>query len=392
MEALKIITAQEMARIETLHGAENSHEQFMAEAGRKISEIVMNYVETHSLVKRVTLLVGKGNNGGDAYAAGIYLLDKGYQVYAYELCGEGSSLNQKFREKFRKKRGKFEKKLEGLILDGLLGTGFKGKIEKKMAEIIQEANLSGLPIIAIDIPSGLNGTTGEVVGVAIAATETISLGLPKIGFFLGQGWNYVGRLHVVDFGLPKESVAEAEAVAYLPKRLTLPKIVRNRHKYQAGYVVGYGGSKAFPGAAKLTALATLRSGAGIVRLFHPEEIGPAPFEVISAEWDEKPWKEALKKAQALFIGPGLGSPKAWLKTHLKGIKHPCVIDADALLPGLNYPKQAILTPHRGEVLRLLELKQAPRDGSIRKNHPFLCEEKCSGRSKRGPHDRVCPEA
>ncbi len=359
MEGHKVVSAQEMARIEK----GGDHERYMAEAGRKVAEAAMRYVEWHQLPKQITLLVGKGNNGGDAYAAGIGLIDEGYQVHAYPLYDDVSPLNQKFRDRFRKKRGKFEAKIEGLIIDGLLGTGFKGKVEKKMAAVIELANGSGLPIIAIDIPSGLNGTTGEA-GVAIRATETVALGMAKIGFFIHQGWNFVGKLRIADFGLPKEAVAAAEAIAYMPKQLELPPIARVRHKYQAGYVVGYGGSKVFPGAAKLTGLAALRSGAGIVRIYHLEEIGPAPLELILNKWDPKCWKEALKKAQAVFVGPGLGSANDWLKKHLKEIKQSCVIDADALQAGLTYPKDAILTPHRGEVLRLLGLKQAPGDEEL----------------------------
>lgn len=360
MEGIKVVSAEEMARIEQ----KGDHERYMAEAGRKVAEVVMLYVKEHDLPKQVTLLVGKGNNGGDAYAAGAWLLEEGYKVHAYALYDEVSPLNRKFRESFRKKRGRFEDKLEGLLLDGLLGTGLKGKVEKKMAALIEMANGSGLPIIAIDIPSGLHGTTGEVGGVAIVANETVGLGLPKIGYFTHRGWNYVGKFRLADFGLPKEAIAEAEAIAYLPKILELPTILRTRNKYQAGYVMGYAGSKAYSGAAKMAGLAALRAGSGIVRIFHPEEIGPTPLELICNHWSEREWTETLKRANSVFIGPGLGSAKEWLKDHLRGIKQPCVIDADALLPDVIYPKRAILTPHRGEVLRLLGLKKAPREEEL----------------------------
>jgi NAD(P)H-hydrate epimerase len=360
MEGIKVVSAEEMARIE--RGGDQ--ESYMAEAGRKVAELVMLYVEEHRLPKQATLLVGKGNNGGDAYAAGLRLLDEGYKVHAYSLYEEVSALNHKFRDNFRKKRGRFESRLEGLIIDGLLGTGLKGKVEKKMANLIEKANSSGLPIISIDIPSGLHGTSGEAMGIAIMANATVSLGLPKIGYFTHHGWNYIGKLHLADFGLPKEAVAEAEAMAYLPKKLELPLIVRDRNKYQAGFVVGYAGSKTYSGAPKMAGLASLRAGAGIVRIFHPEEIGPSPFELICNHWSEKEWKESLKKAHSVFIGPGLGPAKEWLAAYLKEIKQPCVIDADALMHNLIYPKQAILTPHRGEVLRLLGLKRAPREEEL----------------------------
>ncbi len=364
IEGLKVVTAQEMIRIEKL---EKKHEQFMEEAGRKVAEAVIKSVEREKLPKHVTLLVGKGNNGGDAYAAGIHLLDEGFQVHAIAVSGTVSPLNEKFRERFQKKRGKIGDKIEGVIVDGLLGTGFKGQVEEDLARLIRQANGSELPIIAIDIPSGINGTTGEVGGIAIEACETIALGFPKIGFFLREGWNHVGRLRVVDFGLSREAIEETEAVAYLPKQMRLPKIARNRHKYQAGYVAGFGGSKKLPGAAKLAGVAALKAGAGIVRLFYPEEIGEAPLELICNAWDAQSWKEALQKAQAVFVGPGLGRTKevqSWLKTHLKKIQQHCVIDADALLPRIDYPRGAVLTPHRGEVLRLLGLKAAPQEEEL----------------------------
>lgn len=364
MQGLKVVTAQEMIRIER---GEKGHEHFMEAAGKKVAEVVMELVAREGLPKKVTLLVGRGNNGGDAYAAGICLLDEGFNVRAYVITGECSELNRKFGERFRKKRGKLERKLEGLIVDGLLGTGFKGKVDEEMAHAICEANESGLPIIAIDIPSGLNGTTGEVGSVAIVAKETVALQLPKSGFFLRDGWNHVGKLRVVDFGLPKEAIDRAEAVAYLPGVLKLPKMVRNRHKYEAGYVVGFGGSKALSGAVKLSGFAALKAGAGIVRVFHPEEIGEAPYELICNEWSEKEWNEALGKAGAVFVGPGLGRSKKtveWMKTHLKKIAVPCVVDADALLPNLDFPKSSILTPHRGEMLRLLGMKKAPKEEEL----------------------------
>jgi NAD(P)H-hydrate epimerase len=355
MQEHKVVTAEEMSSLEK--GGDLS--LYMQTAGLKIAECVIEYIEERHLPKKVTLLVGKGNNGGDAYAAGLWLLGEGYNVKAIALYEEVSPLNRAFREKFQKKRGKFTGELEGLIVDGLLGTGLKGKPEKRIAEWIEKANNSALPIIAIDIPSGLNGTTGE--GEAIFANVTVALGFAKMGFFLRNGWNYVGKLVIADFGLPPEKIAEAEPIAYLPKHLELPKLIRNRHKYQAGYVVGYAGSSGLTGAAKLTGFAALKAGAGIVRLYHPDKMESAPWELICNEWDLKCWQKNVKKANSIFVGPGLGPCRDWLKKHLKEIQKPCVIDADALLPKMNYPKGAILTPHRGEALRLLGLEKAPRE-------------------------------
>src|SRR5690606_37210904 len=121
-----------------------------------------------------------------------------------------------------------------LLVDGLLGTGFSGQVEGVLKEAIEMANSSGLPIVAIDIPSGLNGTTGRIGGVAIRATLTVTMGLLKIGLFLNHGLNQAGELRVGDFGLPKEAARQARAAAFLVQEegLSLPPIERCRHKYQ----------------------------------------------------------------------------------------------------------------------------------------------------------------
>lgn len=368
---VKVVTAAEMARVEKLAVEGGcSEEKFIREAGKKVALVAMRYVEERKLPKTVYLVVGKGNKGADAYAAGIELLEEGFRVKAFacfpsEACSEE---NRKLGVEFVRKRGervpfyegteiRFE---EGLIIDGMLGTGFKGKVDGKVETAILIANASKNPILAIDLPSGLDGTTGVIGGACIEAALTVSLGMAKSGLFLREGWNHTGRLFVEDFGLPPRFVHLAEEIAYLPDvtRLPLPKIIRNRHKYQAGYVIGYAGSEIMRGAPKMAGLSALRSGAGIVRLFHKGEIGEAPMELISQKWTKKAWDEELKRAGALFAGPGLGTvSKNWLKE----ISLPAVFDADALQKGARFPAQAVLTPHRGEMLRLLGLKAAPQE-------------------------------
>lgn len=370
-----VLTAQEMHRVEQLAIRDGcSEEAFMAEAGRKVALRALEWIEKKHLPKRVSLLVGKGNNGGDAYAAGVVLLQNGIHVRAFPLypLSECSKLNQKFYKSFVQHQGVVETcnaaelsfEGEGLILDGFLGTGFKGAVEMQMAVAIGQANASGKPILAIDIPSGLDGTTGAAGGKAIAAHETIALGAYKSGFFLRDGWNHVGRLRLEDFGLPEKFLTKAEVFAQIPDVAQcasyLPPIVRNRHKYQAGYVVGLSGSKTFRGAPKLAGLAALRAGAGIVRVFHLEEIGEAPYSLICQKWDQKSWNQELHRAGSLFIGPGVGKSKkmlGFLKKELQRISVPLVVDADAIEKGFSYPKGAILTPHRGEILKLLGISK-----------------------------------
>jgi ADP-dependent NAD(P)H-hydrate dehydratase / NAD(P)H-hydrate epimerase len=384
LEGLKIVTAHEMARIEGMAYAEGASEQtFMENAGEAVAEAAEDYIHRHHLLKTVTLLVGKGNNGGDAYAAGTRLLDRGFNVsalhiYALDKCGP---LCKIMYEKFRSRGGSihhvheeqsFRFEPEGIILDGLVGTGFHGKAEDILALAIESANGSELPILAIDIPSGLNGNTGEVESVAIRATETIFLGLPKIGFFLKEGWDHVGTLKYASFGLHEKYIDQAKTIAYLFNEerapYLLPPIQRTRHKYQAGFVLAIAGSPGMPGAALLASYAVLRAGAGIVRLFHPSgmeaELSGAPYELIRQGWDEKdltPIKEQTKRAKALLVGPGIGRTKKaekMLKKLLISFKLPMVIDADALFilsrnRSWKMAQSSVLTPHRGEMELLL---------------------------------------
>jgi len=158
----------------------------------------------------------------------------------------------------------------------------------------------------------------------------------------------------------------------------LPPILSTRNKYQAGYCLGFAGSHRYPGAAKLAGLAALRSGAGIVRLFSLEEIAELPFELIAQTWEKTEWDQELQRAQALFVGPGLGKSEktdAWLKCVLPTIDKKCVIDADALQPNLVFPKGSLLTPHRGEALRLLGLQRPPAEEKLLD----LCQEFCRKR-------------
>ncbi len=384
IEGLKVVTAREMSRIEGMALAEGALEvDYMENAGKAIADIVEDFVEKHDFDKVVTLLVGKGNNGGDAYAAGRRLLERGflvvdYHLYSLDACGPlCKAMYEKFKREggqiqFVRKEADFTFSPQGVILDGLVGTGFKGAAEGALAEIIEAANDSMLPIIAIDIPSGASGNTGAVETVAIEATITIYLGLPKLGFFLGKGWDHVGALIYASFGLKQECIDDAKPAAYLVNLDSLadimPKIHRTRHKYEAGYVLGVAGSPGMPGAALLSSFATLKTGAGIVRLFHPHgmegELNHAPYEVIREGWDGKDSSrihEEMKRAKALFMGPGMGrskETKRMISHLLPKITVPVVLDADALFylsenPSTELPEQCILTPHRKEMEQLL---------------------------------------
>ncbi len=363
-----------MRRIEELSYKEGARPlDYMLQAGKGVATVAEHFILLHGLEKRVTLLVGKGNNGGDACAAGSILLERGYDVTAITLYSmeESTPLCQEMLHHFQNKGGKIISfptifPRDGIILDGIVGTGFHGKAEGVMLEAIRAAHAAQLPILAIDIPSGVNGNTGRVESEAIVAQQTVYLGLPKLGFFLDKGWDHVGELKGVDFGIPHKFLDDAKAEVELfhpdDRASLLPPIQRTRHKYERGYLLGVAGSDSMPGAALLSSLASLRAGAGMVRLFHLCNEIQAPYEVIHEYADGERILVESARARALFIGPGLGRTKEAGRLMKFVFKHsplPCVVDADALYflaqhPSVKIRSAAILTPHRGEMQQLLK--------------------------------------
>lgn len=362
---MKVVLPEEMARIEKMAYSQGAKElDFMEAAGKGVALFIQKQFAKDQLV---TLLCGKGNNAGDAFVAGRFLQEAGYKVQALLLfpLNECSPLCKLQASLFL---GQIVDTFptQGIILDGLLGTGFKGTLHSPLLEIINLANLSKLPIIAIDIPSGLNGINGEASPVSILATWTVFLGLPKRGFFYGDGWKYVGRLIYVDFGLSAECIALAssdlELLTLDEMKALLPPITRTRHKYQAGYVVGLAGSHDMPGAANLASKSALTAGAGIVRIWSKEENALLIPEIVRSYYNDEQGDLVLKsmnEASAVFVGPGLGNCTL-LKELLSGLTKPVVIDADALnaiaKDDLCIPKNSVLTPHVGEMQRLLKMK------------------------------------
>lgn len=390
---MKVVSSKQMSHIESLAYRDGASEvDFMEEAGSGVALIVHDYAERLQINRYVILLCGKGNNAGDAYVAGIHLLHLEYDVFALQLAPiqECSQLCKDNYHRFLEEGGRVKDVNTaddiffppyGIIVDGIFGTGFHGTVPEPYATAITLANQSKLPIIAVDIPSGLNGETGAVEGAAIVASETAFLGLPKTGFFLKKGWNHVGKLRYIDFGLSSEYINESDSDFLMLNaemlKPTLPPLVRNRHKYQAGYVVGLAGSPAMPGAAILSSWSTLKAGAGITRLLYPSgmetELSNSPLELIKMAYHPDEIDiiiENLNKASAVFVGPGLGRTegvKTILRKVLPKITKPCVIDADALFflseEEVDLPEHVILTPHIGEFARLIksEVKEVDKE-------------------------------
>lgn len=382
---MKVVSSQQMARLESLAYKDGfSEEDFMEEAGSGVALVAHDFVEEYGFDRHVILLCGKGNNAGDAYVAGIHLLHLDYHVEAYQLVplNTCSSLCQRNSQRFIHDGGTIHEiqiadqitwPINGIIIDGIFGTGFKGEVEDPFATVIEHANFTGLPVIAVDIPSGLDGETGAANGPVIMAQETAFLGLPKTGFFLNEGWDHVGKLRAVDFGLPEEYIdqAEADLIMLSPEKVIgfLPPIKRSRHKYQAGHVIGLAGSPGMPGAAILAGMSALKGGAGIARILHPNgmqaELAASPPELIKVAYEFSERQDILDMlniATAIFLGPGIGRDepiRKLLKFLLPKLEKPMVIDADALTlmaeDKLPVPKNAILTPHVGEMGRLLNI-------------------------------------
>lgn len=386
---MKVVKAKEMSQLEkTAYAAGASDLAFMEAAGLGIALETENYLHTSGKKpEEIILLCGKGNNAGDAYVAGVQLLQKGYQVIAWLLfpVEQNTPLCQRQYERFLSKGGRAKMVCSksdvvppqnALFLDGIFGTGFQGKIDGFLADVIVLVNQSRLPVLSIDIPSGLNGNTGQVETVAIKARETIFLGLPKTGFFIGKGWNHIGKLVPVDFGLSKEIIDKAHSDFYFLTepfaRSLIPPIKRNRHKYEAGSVVALSGSPGMPGAAILSGISCLRAGAGIVHLWHPAgmegEMSGSPPELIHVYYTNDNLKalfQSMNGASAVYVGPGIGrGPKTLqlLQSLLPVLEKPAVIDADALTliaenSSLKFPKTCVITPHKGEMDRLLQITE-----------------------------------
>ncbi len=375
---MKVLSALEMRAVEERAFKQGANaDQFMQQAGRGIAGHIQELLDPQ-MHPDIILVAGSGNNAGDGYCALLDLYDAGYKVRAIQLTPfeKCSQLCQKYSSLFREKGGEIQiindashLCLDGLILDGLLGTGYQGALVSLYKKVIEAINTSSSPVYAIDIPSGLNGNTGQVLDVAVVANTTFYLGCAKTGFFLDQGWNHVGKLMEVSFGIDPLLIDEAQAdftlLDHQEARLLLPPIENSRHKYQAGFVAGFAGSAGMEGAALLSGMGALKAGAGIVKIAHLGEMGFCSQypELIHQCFEANQIDQAVEnfqKATAFYLGPGLQvSPDTidWVEGFLTKLSLPCVIDADALNimaeKKIAPKKGAILTPHCGEAKRLL---------------------------------------
>ena len=342
----------------------------------------------------VSIFCGKGNNGGDGLVVARHLWDEGVAVDVFvfgkeEEIRDDALTNLKIVQNFgipvqfiadRKQLQNHFDYSTDLVVDALLGTGIKGAVYGLLKEAIEFVNDLDVPVVAIDVPSGLNADSRLVEGEAVRADATVTMALPKHCHLFYPARAYVGDLHVVDIGIPRYVRESDEVKIQLVEDgdIELPPRSEDAHKYTCGKVAVLAGSPGFTGAAALAAEAALRIGAGLVKLAVPESLNPILetklTEVITVPYAAGKWgafserslgelEELLEWCDVLAIGPGLGrrpeTQKAILML-LEKFTKPAVIDADALFALANQPlilnqphPNWVLTPHHGEFLRFL---------------------------------------
>ncbi|HEY7217009.1 MAG TPA: NAD(P)H-hydrate dehydratase [Candidatus Binatia bacterium] len=393
-----IVTAEQMREMDrlTIHKYGVPSLMLMERAGEAIAQAILKGFPRHAK-KGVLIVAGKGNNGGDGLVVARLLkkksipcevvllarkeelsVDAAHNLRAYrKLNGKVSEIAAGTLDLLTERLSK-----NGLIVDAILGTGMKNEVRGLFADAITQMNAAGLPIVAVDIPSGLDSEKGTPLGVAVQAEMTVALGFPKLGEVIYPGLNFVGELVVADIGIKDEAVAQVAPKTELLDRESIRWLVPRRepdtHKGTYGHLLVVAGSRGKTGAAVLACRAAMRTGAGLVTLAAPRSLNnifaTSLVEVMTdplcdnvAEQMEplsdEDWRRLLERKDALLFGPGIGVHEAarnslrWL---LRNLEIPWVIDADGLnnlaleIDRLRHAKTPpMLTPHPGEMARLI---------------------------------------
>lgn len=365
--------------------AKSSQEELMDLAGKNIAEFLLRRFSK----RPIWILAGKGNNGADGLTAAKNLQEASLDVQVFAE-NAGSFLFEKKRRKFLEK-GKIiplEQFLEKtpckhtILVDALLGIGCNKPLKGKLLQVVEKISSFPNKKVSIDIPSGIDSDTGDVWGLAVSSDETLCLGAYKQGLFLGKGYEKAGNITLLNIRLPLEKGDPSYAIVEEKNLPPLPKIKKTRQKYDAGLLLGIAGSSSMIGASKLACLAAIRSGAGLVRLWHlGDKLEPFPSEIMAEPWDKKAFLSYKKQAKALFLGPGLGrslQAKNLIKEVLFDLDLPLVLDADALFflaKSLKLcPENAVLTPHFKEMQRFFpEEKHLERRGYFSKIQKWVNE-------------------
>ncbi|WP_049562447.1 NAD(P)H-hydrate dehydratase [Nonomuraea sp. SBT364] len=314
---------------------------------------------------RVVLLVGSGDNGGDALYAGARLARRGAAV---EAVPAGSRTHQAGLAAFREAGGRIGEAAAldraDLVVDGLVGIGATGALREPYAALAKRANAGPGLVVAVDVPSGVEASTGRVEGAAVRAHLTVTMGAYKTGLLVDPGAEHAGRVELVDIGLaPHLPPPDATALTRDDVRRLLPRPGAESDKYRRGVVGVAAGSDLYTGAAVLAVGGALRAGAGMVRYAGP----PGPAAQVRARWPEavitelaEPSIAGVGRVQAWVLGPGLGTGDRAreLVGRVLASDVPVLVDADGLNlvakePGLlRRGAPVLITPHAGELARL----------------------------------------
>jgi hydroxyethylthiazole kinase-like uncharacterized protein yjeF len=375
----------------------------MENAGRSVAELICAQVPTFAR-RKIYVLCGKGNNGGDGFVVARHLLQMGAKpaVYLFTDPRElkaGAAVNYgrwtgaggqviAIPDAPTLERIPLDFPGPGIIVDALLGTGVRGPVDGVLRAAIAAINARepGIPAVAVDIPSGLNADTGEVCGSAVRADFTVTFTAPKLGFFYGAAAEYQGQLLVREIGSPSELVEElsqsrirwSDAAEFA--RFAIPRKAEG-HKGDYGHALIVAGSVGKTGAAVLASWAALRAGAGLVTVATPEpalpiiaahtpEIMTAPLAATLAgtiserSLDGNAFAALVAGKRALAMGPGLTTQpetQSFVRRVATGSREvPIILDADGLnafagrAAELKHPGGALaVTPHPGEMARLL---------------------------------------
>ena len=389
-----VTTAQQMKELDraTIEDLGVPGLVLMENAGRGVVQVIDRLYPN---IRSAAVLAGKGNNGGDGFVIARYLHHQGVNVAVF-LAGLKSALKgdaahnarlaeacgvplRELSEGFDPVGLKHDLAAADLILDALLGTGLEKEVQGFYKELIALLNETSRPKLAVDIPSGLSSDSGQPLGLCVQASTTVTFGWPKRGQLLFPGSQYVGRLLVVDIGIPPTLRPEgADRVELLSGEELLPWLPARRpdgHKGSYGHALVLAGSKGKTGAAALTCLGALRVGAGLVTLGLPESLNPI-MEIKLTEAMTEPLPEGepvlgktgpsknpifMAGKKAVALGPGLStSPgtqalvQALLKQDNTSGGHRCRrVECPGRSSGvLDLTGRAILTPHPGEMSRL----------------------------------------
>ncbi|MER6061693.1 NAD(P)H-hydrate dehydratase [Streptomyces sp. NPDC001792] len=320
---------------------------------------------------RVVLLVGSGDNGGDALYAGARLARRGAGVTAVLLTPErahtGGLAALRRAGGTVAPAGAADGLIEraDLVVDGIVGIGGKGGLRPEAEALARVAERSRAAVVAVDLPSGIEADTGEVRGAAIRADLTVTFGTYKPGLLIDPGREYAGVVRLVGIGLELPAEAELEALQHAEVARLLPVPAAESDKYRRGVVGIAAGSARYPGAAVLAVSGALRGGAGAVRY-----VGPAGEAVIARfpetlVSDRGPAKAG--RVQAWVVGPGAGEDAVTVAEVL-GADVPVLIDADGLrlaereaVRGRTAP--TLMTPHAGEAAALLGVRREEVEGA-----------------------------